>query len=157
MNCYGEDVISSRGGSGHLDPDTQDPYFREMKSPPGPTPASCFRLGEKVREVLDDTPGRFVVMASSGWSHAFLCAENDWLYPDVETDRKRVQELRAGQHGKWAELTNAEITEAGDQEFKNWICLAGAMRDREAQVIDYIETYIFNSNKCFAIFPPTND
>ena len=47
VNCYGEDVISSRGGSGHLDPDTQDPYFRELKSPPGPTPASCFQLGRE--------------------------------------------------------------------------------------------------------------
>ena len=156
VNCYGEDVISSKGGSGHLNPDTQDPYFRELKSPPGPTPASCFQLGEKVRETLEDTPGKFVVMASSGWSHAFLCAANDWLYPDVETDRKRVEELRSGQHHKWAHLTNAEITEAGDQEFKNWICLAGAMHDRQAVVIDYMETYIFNSNKCFAIFPPTN-
>ena len=56
----------------------------------------------------------------------------------------------------WASLTNAEITAAGDQEFKNWICLAGAMSDRKAEIIDYMETYIFNSNKCFAIFPPSN-
>ena len=157
VNCYGEDVISSKGGSGHLNPDTQDEYFREFKSPPGPTPASCFQLGETLREVLDEMDGRYVVMASSGWSHAFLCAKNDWLYPDIEEDRKRVESLRSGRHADWANLTNAQIHESADQEFKNWICLAGAMSDRKAVIVDYVENYIFNSNKCFAIFPPDSE
>ena len=96
-------------------------------------------------------------MASSGWSHAFLVEKNNWLYPDIETDRQHVEELRAGNHSQWANLTNAEIKAAGDQEFKNWICLAGAMSDRKAEVLDYMDTYIFNSNKCFALFPPNGD
>ena len=48
------------------------------------------------------------------------------------------------------------IDDAGDQEFRNWICLAGAMADRRAEIVDYIETYIFNSTKCFAVFPPND-
>lgn len=34
------------------------------------------------------------------------------------------------------------------------MCLAGAMEElgRKAQVIDYVETYVFNSNKCWALF-----
>jgi hypothetical protein len=34
--------------------------------------------------------------------------------------------------------------------------LAGAMEELEykTNVIDYVETYVFNSNKCLAVFKP---
>jgi hypothetical protein len=154
VNCYGKDVIPSRGGLGHLDPKVREEPYGAEEGPPGPIPRSCFRLGGLIREILEDLPGRYVVMGSSGWSHAFLTAKHHYLYPDVETNRGYVDDLRAGRHGRWADLTNDQIHDAGDQEFKNWICLAGAMADRRADVIEYLETYIFNSNKCFALFPP---
>ena len=49
VNCYGTGVIQSRGGVSHL-LDTRpaselDPYI-EAPGPAGPTPASCFQLGE---------------------------------------------------------------------------------------------------------------
>ena len=65
-----------------------------------------------------------------------------------------MEDLRAGQHGRWAQITNDQIDDAGDQEFKNWICLAGAVEDYKVEVVDYLENYIFNSTKCFAIFRP---
>jgi len=35
------------------------------------------------------------------------------------------------------------------------VCLGGAMHalNREPVIVDYIESYIFNSDKCFALFP----
>jgi hypothetical protein len=50
--------------------------------------------------------------------------------------------------------SSAQIEDAGQQEFLNWVCLAGAMTalGRNAEIIDYIESYLFNSNKCFALF-----
>jgi hypothetical protein len=37
----------------------------------------------------------------------------------------------------------------------NWFCLAGAMSElkRKPAWSEFIESYVFNSNKCFAIFP----
>jgi len=34
--------------------------------------------------------------------------------------------------------------------------MAGAMAalDRKPQILDYVETFIFQSDKCFAVFPP---
>ena len=93
---------------------------------------------------------------SSGWSHAFLTEKHHWLYPDIAADREHLEELRLGQHQRWAHLTNAQIDEAGDHEFRNWICLAGAMKGYQAEIVDYLETYIFNSNKCFAILRDVN-
>jgi Catalytic LigB subunit of aromatic ring-opening dioxygenase len=163
VNCYGKDVVPSRGGTGHLNPAIRSEPFGSEFGPPGPTPASCYRLGRLVGDILAERPGKYAVMASSGWSHAFLTAKHHWLWPDVEADGQRVEDLRAGRQGEWAGLSNAEIDDSGEQEFKNWICLAGAMHGRQARVVDYLDTYIFNSDKCFALFPaastpgPTGD
>ena len=91
-------------------------------------------------------------MASSGWSHAFLVEKHNYLYPDREFDQLRVDELRSGNQACWSELMNSQVEGAGSQEFKNWICLAGVFPDRQARVIDYLDTWIFNSQKCFAVF-----
>ena len=95
-------------------------------------------------------------MGSSSWSHAFLTEKNYWLYPDVVSDRERFQELREGKYDRWRDLSLAEIEKAGEQELLNWICLAGAMSelDYRVRIVDYVESYIFNSDKCFAVFEP---
>lgn len=156
VNCYGTGVVQTRGGMAQLfdtrpEPE-KDPYL-DTPGPAGPTPRSCFELGETLRSVFDELDGRYVIMASSGWSHAFLTEKHFWLYPDRDFDHQRLQELQQGYHNRWKNLTNDSIEDAGAQEFKNWICLAGAFPGRQATVIDYLDTWIFNSQKCFAVFP----
>ena len=154
VNCYGTGVIQSRGGFFNLldqRPESErDPYI-DAAAPAGPTPRSCFELGQTLRKALDERDERILVMASSGWSHAFLVEKHHYLYPDREFDKARVDELRTGRQKDWADLTNVEIESAGSQEFKNWICLAGVFPEREARVVDYLDTWIFNSQKCFAV------
>ena len=154
VNSYGRSVISSRGAMAHIfdsRPEREkDPYV-DFPAPSGPTPRSCFALGQKLREVLDARSERFVVLASSGWSHAFLTEKHWWLYPDREYDRARFEELESGNQRSWAELSNDSIYAAGDQEFRNWICMAGVVPERTPEIVDYLETWIFNSQKCFAL------
>jgi hypothetical protein len=150
VNCYGRDVLRPRV---RFSAKAAAPAEAIVPPPPpGPSARRCFELGRAVRAVLDASPWRVALIGSSSWSHAFLRKDGFWLYPDVETDRRRYEELRAGQHGRWAELTNDEIERPGAHEFRNWICLAGAMWDRRAEILDYVETYILNSNKCLAVF-----
>ena len=44
----------------------------------------------------------------------------------------------------------------GHHELLNWHVLAGAMGtlQRKPEILDYVETFIFQSDKCFAVFPP---
>jgi hypothetical protein len=51
-------------------------------------------------------------------------------------------------------VSTTAIEEAGQQELLNWMCLAGAMEvlGRKPEILDYIETYILNSDKCMAVF-----
>ena len=56
-----------------------------------------------------------------------------------------------------AELTVAQIEDAGQQELMTWICVAGAMYElrQKGDVIDYVETAgVFNSGKCLAVWRP---
>jgi Catalytic LigB subunit of aromatic ring-opening dioxygenase len=152
VNCYGSSVIAKRGSSAHLtgeaDPNAVDP--------PGPNPGRCFDLGAAVARTLADSPWRVALVASSSWSHGFLTAKNHWLYPDVASDRARFDELASGNFGRWRNLETEQIEDAGQQEFLNWVCLAGAMTalGRRAEIVDYVESWLFNSDKCFALFRP---
>ena len=150
VNCYGSRVIRSRGGTSHLTSGDGEP------DPPAPSPKRCFALGQTLARVLRESPWRVALMASSSWSHAFLTEKNHWLYPDMEADRQRVQELRSNRYRRWRNLSSSQIEESGQHEILNWVCLAGAMAElnRKAEIIDYVESYIFNSNKCFAVFRP---
>jgi len=75
------------------------------------------------------------------------------LWPDVETDSKRRQELESGQFHKWRDLTPEEIRDAGQHEILNWVALAGAMEGRKVDILTFADCYIFNSEKSVCIFP----
>jgi hypothetical protein len=96
------------------------------------------------------------LIASSGWSHAFLTAKNHWLYPDVAADKALYAALQAGEYEKRRNYPLAAIEESGQQEVLNWCCLVGAMAElgRRPDETTLIETWIFNSSKCFAFFRP---
>jgi aromatic ring-opening dioxygenase LigB subunit len=152
VNCYGSSVIAKRGSTAHLTGEA-DP---NLVDPPGPNPSRCFDVGGAVAKILADSPWRVALVASSSWSHAFLTPKHHYLYPDNASDRARFDELASGKLARWRELSTAEIEDAGQQEFLNWVCLGGAMHalGREPEIVDYVESYIFNSDKCFALFRP---
>ena len=54
----------------------------------------------------------------------------------------------------WRRLTTAQIEASGQQEMLNWFCLAGAMEalDRTPEIVDWVESWTNNSNKCLALF-----
>jgi hypothetical protein len=149
VNCYGGAVIRSHGGA------VAPSDVHEEPDPPAPSPGACFDLGRALGRVLRQSPWRVALIGSSSWSHAFLTPKNDWLYPDHESDRARLAELRAGRHACWRELKREDLEAAGQHELLNWIVLAGAMDavGKKAQIVDYVESYVMNSNKCFALFP----
>jgi hypothetical protein len=80
-----------------------------------------------VAQIIRESPWRAVVIGSASWSHGSLTTKNYYLWPDMEADRARRAELFAGQHWKWRNLDPKQIVDSGQQEFLNWVCLAGAM------------------------------
>jgi len=151
VNCYGSNVIRAQGVAAHLAPgEVAEP------DPPGPTPERCFDLGASVARAAKASPWRVALVASSSWSHAFLTEKTDYILPDMESDRLHFAQLRDNKLAEWRKLTTEDIEGSGQHEFLNWVVLAGAMHELglKSTIIDWVETYIFNSNKCFAMFKP---
>jgi len=152
INCYGRRVLAQRGGI---------PVFDRVIAetdldPPAPTPRRLFDLGAATARVLRESPYRVALLASSGWSHAFLTAKNNFLWPDTPSDRHLYDALCTGDWQTWRGYSGAAIEDCGQQEVLNWACLAGAMSelDRRPQETGFVDTWIFNSSKVFLIAPP---
>ena len=152
VNCYGRRVISQYGGQSTL----AHMSVEERLDPPSPAPWRCFDLGRAAARVLAASPWRVALIASSSWSHAFLTPKHHLLYPDIASDRAMYETLRAGDYEAWRQTPLATMEDCGQQEMLNWMCLAGAMAElgRRPDETDFIQSYIFNSNKVFAFFRP---
>ena len=152
VNCYGRKVISQRGYRGSL----VHPLGADQLDPPSPTPARCMAVGAATARAMQESPWRTALIASSSWSHAFLTDKNYQLYPDVPADRRLYEALRVGDYDTWRQTPLSAIEESGQQEMLNWYMLAGAMAElgRKPDECDFVETWAFNSNKCFAVFGP---
>ncbi|MBN9425985.1 MAG: hypothetical protein J0H09_05710 [Burkholderiales bacterium] len=150
VNCYGGDLIRMHGGLMPPSETSAEP------DPSSPGPRQCFQLGRAVGAALRDSPWRVALVASSSWSHAFLTPRHGWLYPDHDSDRALLEQLQRGDFRHWHELTTTQLEAAGQHALLNWIVLAGAMTElgQRPRIIDYIETYVFNANRCFAAFDP---
>ena len=147
VNCYGSKVIRNRGGA---------VQFEEFDDPPGPSPKRCMEVGAATAKVLKASPWKVALIASSSWSHAFLTDKHNYLWADRESDRARLEELKAGDYAAWRKVTTPQVEAAGQQEMLNWMCLIGAMEElsHKPDILDYVETYVFNSEKCMALFKP---
>lgn len=150
VNCYGSYVIKRHGGIGPL----KDIGSTEDLDPPSPSPRRCMELGEATARFFAGSNLRVALVASSSWSHAFLTDKTWRMHPDIDADRRLYEALRDGDYDVWRAVSLDEIAESGQQEMLNWFCLAGAMSElgRTPSTCEFIETYAFNSNKCFAIF-----
>jgi hypothetical protein len=150
VNCYGNQLMKVAAGAVG--------EGRDQVSPPAPSPKRCFEVGRSIARYFAASPWRTALIASSSWSHGSLTAKHGRLYPDLAADRARYEELESGRFTRWGELKREQIEDSGQNEILNWICLAGAMTElgRSIEVVEYVESYVFNSSKCFAQSLPTN-
>jgi hypothetical protein len=152
VNCYGRRVIAQRGFRASL----ANPLAETDLDPPSPTPRRCMEVGAATARAMRESPWRVALVASSSWSHAFLTDKNHQLYPDIPADRRLYEALRLGDYETWRNVPLAAIEDSGQQEMLNWYMLAGAMEElgRKPDECEFVETWSFNSNKCFAVFRP---
>ena len=57
--------------------------------------------GRASARLLNQSPWRVALIASSSWSHAFLTPKNHLLYPDVVADRALYEKLPVGEYETW--------------------------------------------------------
>ena len=148
VNCYGRAVISRRGYIGKLaagcEPD-----------PPSPSPRRLMAVGSALADVIRSREERIALVASSSWSHAFLCDKTRRIRPDTPADRELYDEMVDGDYERLSARPLSSLEESGQHEVLNWYVLFGAMHKlgRTPAWSTLIETDVFNSNKAFAIYP----
>jgi hypothetical protein len=120
VNCYGRKVVSQRGGIPVFDRLPRDIDF----DPPRRRLGGCSTLAWRPPR---SPPYRVALLASSGWSHAFLTAKNHYLYPDTPADRRMYEHLRDGNYRAWRDYPGQAVEDSGQQEILKWMCLVGAI------------------------------
>ncbi|MGE3867136.1 MAG: extradiol ring-cleavage dioxygenase, partial [Hyphomonadaceae bacterium] len=151
INCYGRYVISQRGGTPNFD----KVLTADDLDPPAPTPKRLFDLGAATARILKESPWRVAIIASSGWSHAFLTKKNYYLYPDTPADKMLYKALVERDFDTWRNYKGSQVEDSGQQEVLNWSCLVGALSELPEQPKEtgFVTTWIFNSSKAFLIQP----
>ena len=159
VNAYGRWLIA--GGGVPMSPSSDGQLLGNQNEldPPAPQPWRCFQVGGAVARALQKSPWRVAIIASSSWSHSFLVRKNSRLFPDVEADKRYYAALKDGDWDLWRNTTLDQIEDSGHHELLNWFCLAGAMSELGHKKPDhsvFLESWITNSDKVFAVFRPKN-
>jgi hypothetical protein len=151
INAYGSALIREKGGLAGASAGTT-----AADDPPGPSPKRLFDMGHAIAEIVAESPWRVALVASSSFSHGFLTAKHHFLYPDVETDRVRFADLKAGNYAAWRDLPLAALEEAGQHELLNWYPVIGAMEalGQKPSYAALYESWTMNSDKCVCVIPP---
>lgn len=153
INSYGSALIRERGG---LEGASDGGNASAEADPPAPGPKRCFELGAAIARAFASTPWRIALVATASFSHAFLTAKTHRLYPDLEADRVRFEELRSADYTAWRDLPLSALEDSGQHELLNWYPMVGAMHalGQKPSYCKLLESYVANSNKCVAIIPP---
>lgn len=149
VNCYGRAVVSAKGGL--------TKFGKPLDfDPPSPSPARFMDLGRATARILRESPWRVAIVASSSWSHAFMCDHTYRLQPDIPADRHLYDALVSGDYAAWRGTPLASFERSGQQEMLNWCALLGAMEELGAPLrwSEFVQTHVFNSNKVFAVYEP---
>jgi hypothetical protein len=131
INCYGSSLIKLRGSV--LNNLADVPQGEDL-DPPSPAPFRCFDIGGAIARAMAASPWRVALIASSSWSHSFLTSRYWYFHPDVETDKRCYEAMKAGDYGYWRERPAEEVEASGHHELLNWFCLVGAMAEPAASL-----------------------
>jgi Catalytic LigB subunit of aromatic ring-opening dioxygenase len=160
VNAYGRWLIAARGAPMRPSEAADITGGENDLDPPAPQPWRCFQVGGAIARALRASPWRVAVIASSSWSHSFLVRKHSLMFPDVEADKRYYEALKNGDWDLWRNTTIEEAEDRGHHELLNWFCLTGAMHELGHKKPDesvFLESWITNSDKVFAVFRPNHN
>ncbi|MGB7950821.1 MAG: hypothetical protein WCH75_24340 [Candidatus Binatia bacterium] len=103
---------------------------------PAPTPARCYKVGELIREVADDSKDRVAILATGGLSHFPGSPRIGEI--DTQFDHKLLEVMREGRGRSLVDYSVEDLLQAGDTEFLNWMAVVGSVGDAKAAYTSYM-------------------
>jgi hypothetical protein len=108
------------------------PLFVNTWVDPLPTPRRCYQLGRALAAAIERRPERVALLATGGLSHFPGSPRIGQI--EEGFDHMLLDRMRRGEGGALAEIDLAQLREAGNTEFLNWMVLLGAVGDARAGV-----------------------
>ncbi len=154
INSYGRMLVKLNGTV--LNNLADLPQNEDEFDPPSAQPWRYFDLGRAIARAMAASPWRVALIASSSWSHSFLTSNSWFTHADVDADKRYYAALVAGDWDVWRNTPLEQAEASGHHELLNWFCLAGAMceLDRKPSESRFLESWLCNSDKVFAVFRP---
>jgi aromatic ring-opening dioxygenase catalytic subunit (LigB family) len=116
------------------------PFYVNTWVDPAPSPRRCYQVGELIREVADNTQERVAILATGGLSHFPGSPRIGEI--DERFDHKLLEVMRQGQGKSLIEYSVADLLEAGDTEFLNWMVVIGAIGEAKASYTAYMPDFV---------------
>jgi 2,3-dihydroxyphenylpropionate 1,2-dioxygenase len=107
---------------------------------PAPSPRRCYRVGELIREVANDSNERVAILATGGLSHFPGSPRIGEI--DTDFDHKLLELMREGKGRSLVDYSVEELLQAGDTEFLNWMVVVGAVGDAKAAYTSYMPDFV---------------
>ena len=153
INSYGRALVKLNGSVLN---NLADLPTEEDMDPPTAQPWRCFDAGKAIARAMAASPWRVALIASSSWSHSFLTSKSWYVHADVEADKRLYEAMTAGDYQEWRDTPLSDVEASGHHELLNWFFLMGAMSElgRKPQESRFLESYLCNSDKVFAVWRP---
>jgi aromatic ring-opening dioxygenase catalytic subunit (LigB family) len=107
---------------------------------PIPTPRRCYQVGELIRQVAARRQERVAILATGGLSHFPGSPRIGEI--DTTFDHKLLEVMRAGKGRSLADYPVAELLQAGDSDFLNWMVVLGAVGEAKAAATFYVPDHV---------------
>lgn len=103
--------------------------------PPLPLPRRCYKLGQAIREIIDQVNNKVVVLATGGMSHY----PGTPLYGHVDEafDKKILGILESGDGDSLCSIDPDDMVYRGNGELVNWLIAAGMASEYKAKIVEY--------------------
>ena len=103
---------------------------------PIPTPRRCYQVGQLIREVASARSERVAILATGGLSHFPGSPRIGEI--DTRFDHQLLEMMRDGKSRLLADYSLAQLLQAGDSEFLNWMVALGTIGDAKAASTFYM-------------------
>lgn len=131
------------------------PIYVNAYLPPQPSADRCWAFGRTLARIVDALGLRTAVLASGGMSH-FPGTER-YAEPDLDWDRKALDRIAAGNLKSLAGYSAAELDGAGNVELRCWACAAGALGERQPDLVSLEPSWHHNYASLGWFGPPKPD
>jgi aromatic ring-opening dioxygenase catalytic subunit (LigB family) len=116
------------------------PFYVNTWVDPAPSPRRCYQVGELIRGVADSSTERVAILATGGLSHFPGSPRIGEI--DERFDHKLLEVMRQGEGRSLIEYSVADLLQAGDTEFLNWMVVIGAIGEAKASYTAYMPDFV---------------